>query len=164
MKPEKVFAIIDSKQEKFIQQLKQLVQIYPKGEEILQRKVESSLESVGCEVEFLKLHSTQVQLHKEFAVEEAIDMTKRIHVIGKIPGSGDGKSLMLITHPDADPINPDDWSQPLHEGVVENGKMYGWAVADDLAGICIMTGAVEALNKAGYKPKGDLYLMCASAK
>ncbi len=102
--------------------------------------------------------------NKEFAVAEAIDMTKRIHIIGKIKGSGGGKSLMLITHPDADPINPEGWSIPLHEGIIKDGRMYGWAVADDLEGICMMTEAVEALIETGFKPRGDIYLMNASAK
>ena len=71
---------------------------------------------------------------------------------------------MLITHPDADPIKPDGWSLPLHEGLIKDGKMYGWAIADDLAGICMMTEAVQALIEAGFKPRGDIYLMNASAK
>jgi acetylornithine deacetylase len=37
-------------------------------------------------------------------------------------------------------------------------------VADDSAGICIMTETIDALNQAGFKPKGDIYLMSATAK
>ena len=159
-----VYSKIDENREKSINRLRELVRVYPEGEEKLQDKVAEIFETVGCEVDYLKLLPTTVQLHKEFAVEEAIDMTKRIHIIGKIKGSGDGKSLMLITHPDADPINPEGWSIPLHDGVIKDGHMYGWAVADDLAGICMMTEAVEALNDIGFKPKGDIYLMNASAK
>ncbi len=62
------------------------------------------MRELGCVVQVLKLLPTTVQLEREFAVEETIDMTERTHVMGKIPGSGGGRSLMLITHPDADPI------------------------------------------------------------
>jgi acetylornithine deacetylase len=42
--------------------------------------------------------------------------------------------------------------------------MYGWGVADDLAGIAMMIASTEALNKVGFKLRGDLYLMSACAK
>lgn len=164
MNPSKVYAEIDENRERSTERLRMLVQVYPEGEELLQKKIAELFEEVGCEVEYLKLLPTTVQLNKEFAVEEAIDMTKRIHIIGKIKGSGGGRSLLLITHPDADPINSEGWSIPLHEGVIKDGRMYGWAVADDLAGICMMIEAVEALNKSEFKPRGDIYLMSASAK
>jgi len=114
------------------------IRIYPEGEEALQGKVAEIMKSLGCVIEVLRLHPTTVQLNKEFIKEEAVDMTRRVHVIGKIPGSSDGRSLMLITHPDADSINPESWSKPLHEGVIEDGRMYGWAAADDLTGLCMM--------------------------
>ena len=164
MNPNLVYQKIDENREKSIQRLRELVQKYPEGEKPLQDKVAELFEEVGCKVDYLQLLPTTVQLHKEFAVEEAIDMTKRIHIIGKINGTGGGKSLMLITHPDADPIKSDGWSLPLHEGLIKDGKMYGWAVADDLAGICMMTEAVEALIETGFTPRGDIYLMNASAK
>ena len=128
-------------------------------------KIKSELfNEVGCQVEYLRLLPTTVQLNKEFAVDEAIDITKRVHIIGKITGSGRGRSLMLITHPDADPINAEGWSIPLHDGVIKDGRIYGWAVADDLAGICMLTEAVKSLQMTGFKPRGDICLMSASAK
>lgn len=159
-----IYKIIDKNRDNSIQLLRELVQTYPQGEEALQQKISELFREVGCDVDYLKLLPTTVHLHKEFAVEEAIDMTERIHVIGKIKGKGNGKSLMLITHPDADPINPHGWNLPLHEGIIKDGKMYGWAVADDLVGILMMTESVRALNEAGFEPQGDIYLLSASAK
>jgi acetylornithine deacetylase len=164
MNAQQIYSKIDENREKSIKRLQNLVRKYPEGEKPLQDYVANIFKEIGCEVHYLQLLPTTVQLHKEFAVEEAVDMTKRIHIIGKIKGTGGGKSLMLITHPDADPINPDGWSIPLHEGLIKDGRMYGWAVADDLTGICMMTEAIETLNIIGFKPRGDIYLMNASAK
>lgn len=160
----RVYSEIDEKRDRSIKRLRELVKLYPKGEKELQDKIAQFFEKIGCEVEYLELLPTTIQLNKEFAVEEAIDMTQRIHIIGKIKGTGEGKSIMLITHPDADPINPEGWSIPLHEGVIDDKRLYGWAVADDLTGICMMIEAVQALNNVGYKPRGDIYLLSASAK
>ena len=113
----------------------------PKGEEKLQEKIANRFDKLGCETHLLKLLPTTVQLHREFAVQEAIDMNVRTHVVGKVNGSGAGRSLILITHPDADPIDTEGWTKEPHTGQVVNGRMYGWAVADDLAGICITLAA-----------------------
>jgi len=156
--------IIEKNKDKYIKQLRELVEKYPQGEELFQQNIAQTLEALNCEVQVLKLLPTTVQLSKEFAVEEAVDMTERTHVIGRITGTGQGKSLMLITHPDADPINLEGWNVEPHSGQVIGNRMYGWAVADDLAGICMMICAVDALNQAELKPRGDLYLMSASAK
>jgi acetylornithine deacetylase len=162
--PSKIYETVDRNRDRYIDNLRELVQLYPEGEENLQRHISEIMESLGCEVDLLALEPTTIQLHKEFAASETIDMTKRVHIIGKLKGAGGGKSLMFITHPDADPINPTGWTVPLHEGLVKNGRMYGWAVADDLAGICMMNAAVHALNETGYRPRGDLFLMSASTK
>ena len=155
---------IEENREEAIKLLQELVNIYPRGEEKLQKKIAELFKEIGCQVDYIKLLPSTVQLNKEFAVEEAIDMTERIHVIGQIKGSGGGRSLMLITHPDADPIDPNGWKIPLHEGLIKDEKIFGWAVADDLAGIAIMVETVKALNQIGFKPTGDIYLMSASAK
>lgn len=161
---EKVDKIIDENREEYIEMLGNLVRWYPEGEEAFQQRIADRLEELGCEVHVKKLLPVDVQLKKEFAVAEAIDMTDRTHVIGVYKGTGGGKSLMLITHPDGDPIKTETWEKEPHIGQIIGNKMYGWAVADDSAGIGMMTEAVDALMQAGYKPKGDVYLMSATAK
>jgi len=156
--------IIDENRESYINWLGDLIRHYPDGEEEFQQMIADRLVELGCEVHVKKLLPVDVQLKKEFAVEEAIDMTDRTHVIGVYRGTGGGRSLMLITHPDGDPIKTDAWEKEPHTGQVIGNKMYGWAVADDSAGIGMMTEAVDALIKAGQRPKGDVYLMSATAK
>ncbi|MFH2112002.1 MAG: M20/M25/M40 family metallo-hydrolase [Candidatus Bathyarchaeota archaeon] len=162
--PQQVEDIIEGNIARYVEHLRILVQAYPGGEEQLQRLMSESLKEIGCTVQTLRLMPTNVQLNREFALPEAIDLTERIHVIGKLAGKGGGRSIMLIVHPDADPVNTVGWSKPPHAGHVEGGRMYGWAVADDLAGAAIMVAAAQALNRAGFTPRGDIYLMSASSK
>jgi acetylornithine deacetylase len=144
--------------------LKELVVKYPEGEEKLQAHLAERFRELDCIVHVEKLLPTTVQLSKEFALPETVDMTPRTHIIGQVKGVGGGRSLMLITHPDGDPIKTEKWSKPPHAGLIEKGRMYGWGVADDLAGIAMMTEATEAVRAAGFKLRGDLYLMSACAK
>ncbi len=161
---DKVDKIIEENRDRYIEQLGNLTRWYPEGEEAFQQHIADRMEELGCEVHVKKLLPVDVQLKKEFAVTEAIDMSLRTHIIGVYKGTGGGKSLMMITHPDGDPIKTDTWEKEPHTGQIIGNKMYGWAVADDSAGICMMTEAVDALMKAGYQPKGDVYLMSATAK
>ena len=155
---------IEEHRDDSITYLQSLVRRYPEGEEPLQEHLLAHFRDLGCQVHVEKLLPTTVQLSKEFAAEETIDMTLRMHIIGKLGGSGGGRSLMLITHPDGDPIRTETWQKPPHEGLIEKGRMYGWGVADDLAGIAMMVEATKALTATGIKLRGDLYLMSACAK
>jgi len=161
---DRIFRIIEESRQRYIDELGEMVRLYPRGEDRLQETIAEKFEALGCETKSLKLLPTTVQLHKEFALQEAIDMSLRTHVVGKVGGSRAGRSLILITHPDADPIDTEGWTMEPHTGQIVEGRMYGWAVADDLAGICIMLGALDSINRAGLRPSGDLYLFSATAK
>ena len=141
-----------------------MVRLYPIGEENLQQNIRNKLKALGCETQILNLLPTTVQLNREFAVQEIIDTNLRTHVVGKVKGSRSGKSLILITHPDGENINSENWNKEPHKGSIINNRIYGWAVADDLAGICIMLAALDSINKSGLKLQGDLSLFCAASK
>ncbi len=141
-----------------------MVRLYPIGEENLQQNIRDKLKALGCETQILNLLPTTVQLNREFAVQEVIDTSLRIHVVGKVKGSGSGRSLILITHPDGENINSENWTKEPHKGSIIDNRIYGWAVADDLAGICIMLAALDSINKSELKLQGDLSLFCAASK
>ncbi|HIH89366.1 TPA: M20/M25/M40 family metallo-hydrolase [Candidatus Bathyarchaeota archaeon] len=164
MSQSRAFKWIDEHRAESIEYLQELVRRYPEGEEPLQTHLAEHFRELGCDVHVEKLLPTDVQLNKEFAVKETIDMVPRTHIIGRLRGSGGGRSLMLITHPDGDPIKTDGWAKPPHTGLVEGGRMYGWGVADDLAGIAMMVEATRAVSASGAKLRGDVYLMSACAK
>jgi acetylornithine deacetylase len=161
---EQLLNYVDKHRDESISYLQLLVQRYPEGEEPLQEHLMTRFRDLGCQVHVEKLLPTTVQLSKEFATEETIDMTPRTHIIGKLEGLGEGRSLILITHPDGDPIRTETWDKPPHAGFIEKGRMYGWGVADDLAGIAMMVEATKAITATGMRLRGDLYLMSACAK
>ncbi len=164
MPEREAFGYIDEHRAESIEYLRTLVKRYPEGEEPLQAHLVERFGGLGCEVHVERLLPTDVQLSKEFAVKETIDLVARTHIIGRLRGSGGGRSLMLITHPDGDPIKTEGWAKPPHEGLVEDSRIYGWGVADDLAGIAMMVEATRAVAASGARLRGDLYLMSACAK
>ncbi len=80
----------------------------------------------------------------------------RPNVIGRLKGSGGGKSLMLNGHTDTVSVTGMDIA-PL-DPRVEGGKIYGRGSLDMKGGLAAMIAAVKGLVDSGVRLKGDLLL------
>ena len=78
----------------------------------------------------------------------------RPNVVGRLPGSGGGPSLMLLGHLDV--VGP--WGPDAFEPAVRDGRMYGRGAADMKSGFAAMLLAAEALLAGGVRLHGDLLL------
>ena len=78
----------------------------------------------------------------------------RPNVVGRLPGSGGGPSLLLLGHLDV--VAP--WGPDAFEPVVRDGRMYGRGAADMKSGFAAMLLAAEALIAGGARLRGDLLL------
>jgi len=76
----------------------------------------------------------------------------RPNVVGRLPGSGGGRSLMLLGHLDV--VGP--WGPDAFTPVVREGRMYGRGAADMKCGFAAALLAVEALVAAGRRLPGDV--------
>jgi acetylornithine deacetylase len=164
---QELFQAIDRNRESHLEFLQTLIRAQPGGEEAVQAVVAARFEELGLEVETLRLLPTQLSLNLEFAAEETIDMTERISVMGRLPGTGSGKSMLFFGHPDGEPMTDESlegWTHDPFWGEVEGGRIYGWGVADDLAGVAIMAEAVAAVLETLGPPRGDILLGSTPAK
>ncbi|MGQ0568807.1 MAG: M20 family metallopeptidase [Armatimonadota bacterium] len=92
--------------------------------------------------------------------------TSSHNVIGRLGGSGGGKSLMLNGHMDHGPWDitgraVDDfrgWVRAPFEPTVEDGLIYGKGAQDEKGGICAMLAGAVALKRAGVPIRGDVLL------
>jgi acetylornithine deacetylase len=164
---EALFGAIEANRETHLAFLQRLIRAQEEGEEAVQALVADRLRELGMEVETLRLVPIQLSPELEFADEGSIDRTERISVVGRLPGSGSGNSLLFFAHPDGEPMTEASlagWKHDPFQGAVENGRIYGWGVADDLAGVAIMAEAVAAVLEAVGKPRGDILLASTPAK
>ena len=156
---------VEENRERYIQLIRGLVKDSRDGEEALQRSVAGKFSELGCEVETLKLLPIGLSPEKEFAAKESIDLSERVSVVGRHTGTGGGRSLMLFAHPDSEELRGlDEWIHDPFEAEVQDGRVYGWGVADDLLGVATMIGALDALLGSGAALKGDLYLCSTASK
>jgi acetylornithine deacetylase len=78
----------------------------------------------------------------------------RPNVVGVLPGSGGGRSLMFCGHTDVVGAEPAGFSP-----VLRDGRMYGRGTADMKAGLAAALIAAERLA-AGPRPPGDVLVAC----
>jgi len=160
-----IYNKIEENKNQHITFLQQLIQAQQEGEERVQALVAKKLKNIGCKVETLKIKPAALKFRHQFAAEKMIPDKKRISVVGTYPGSGKGRSLLLFAHPDSEEVHlTEQWSHDPFAGEMVQGKIYGWGVADDLAGVAVMTESVSALLASGHQPRGEVILCSTPAK
>lgn len=92
---------------------------------------------------------------------ERLGMTAELHeprpgrasVLGRLPGAGGGRSLLLYAH--LDTVGVEGMADPF-SAEVRDGRMYGRGAYDMKCGLAAILGAVKALRDAGVRLRGDL--------
>ena len=82
----------------------------------------------------------------------------RPNIVGRLAGSGGGRSLMVQGHVDGvDPGDPVLWTR-RQWGEIADGRVYGRGAADMKGGIVAYLAALDALRATGTRLRGDLLL------
>ncbi len=77
----------------------------------------------------------------------------RVSVVGRLPGQGGGRSLMLNAH--CDTVGIEGMAEPF-SGAIRDGKVYGRGSFDMKGSIAASIGAAKALVDSGSRLAGDL--------
>jgi acetylornithine deacetylase len=81
----------------------------------------------------------------------------RDDVVGTLPGSGSGRSLILNGHVDVVPAgDPALWPHEPWAGEVADGKVWGRGSCDMKGGLAAGIGALRALRDCGLRLRGDV--------
>ncbi len=145
--------------------LRDLIRLQAEGEAAVQARVAAAAEAAGCQVERRRYRPAEVRLKDEFAAEAAMATEERESILARLPGTGGGRSVIFFAHPDGEPFQTSHgWRHDPFAGVLDQGRLHGWGVADDLAGVATMVEAVRVLKAAGLKPKGDVILASTPSK
>jgi acetylornithine deacetylase len=79
----------------------------------------------------------------------------RVNVVGILPGTGTGRSLILNGHMDT--VGVDEMKDPF-SGKVEDGRIYGRGSQDMKGSLAAMLGSIKALVDGGVTLAGDLII------
>ncbi len=126
--------------------LRTLVAARAAGEDAVQDTIAERLGKCGCVVREIVYDPGNVPVHGEFATGDVRTSGQRRAVVGTYPGNDDLPSLLMFAHPDTEPVaNIADWTHDPFAGEIEDGRIYGWGIADDLAGCAAALAAMERL-------------------
>jgi succinyl-diaminopimelate desuccinylase len=81
----------------------------------------------------------------------------RSSVIAKIEGKEE-RNITLCGHLDTVRVKEEDWTKPVFEGLIENGKMYGIGSSDMKGGVAAILYAAVLLNRREIVPKKTVQL------
>ncbi|HWK44736.1 MAG TPA: M20/M25/M40 family metallo-hydrolase [Stellaceae bacterium] len=82
---------------------------------------------------------------------------QRVNAIGRLAGTGGGKSLLFNGHLDTNPVS-EGWTVDPWGGVIDKDFIYGIGVSNMKAGDAAYYCAVKTLVDAGVRLKGDIVL------
>src|SRR6056297_110166 len=147
-----------------IEFLRALIGAQSSGEAAVQALISAKMAEAGAEVENHPFDPSEVPVVGEFATARAQTAGERANVIGRLRGENGLQSILIFAHPDSEPIaHTEAWSRDPFAGEIDNGKLYGWGVADDLAGIAAGTLALARAARMGTQ-LGDVVMISAPSK
>ena len=127
------------------------------------RTVSGLLDPAGAAAAFEALHShlraryplVHSTLEREVVGEHSLLFTWR-------GSDAKAKPIALLAHQDTVPIAPGTetlWKKPPFDGVQEDGFVWGRGTLDNKSNLITQLEAVEALLKAGFKPRRTAYFI-----
>lgn len=144
--------------------LRDLIVAQRTGESAVQALVGDRLMEAGCRVDVLPYEPTDVPVVGEFAAADAQIAGERANVVARLEGDPDRRSIMLFAHPDSEPIAGTElWNHDPFAGEIDDGRLYGWGVADDLAGIATGVLAIVRAARSGRR-LGDVVMASTPSK
>jgi len=87
---------------------------------------------------------------------------ERANLVARIPGTGDGPRLALLSHTDTVLADPAEWEVDPWAGEIREGEIWGRGALDMKGHVAAAAVAVASLSREGFRPKGDLIFIAAA--
>src|SRR5512132_850043 len=87
---------------------------------------------------------------------------ERANLVARLPGRGDGKSLLLLSHTDTVVADAAEWEVDPWSGEVRGSEIWGRGALDMKGQVAAEAVAIASLAREGFEPAGDL-IFCATA-
>ena len=81
---------------------------------------------------------------------------ERANLVARIPGRGDGPSLLLLSHTDVVLADAAEWSADPFGGELRDGEVWGRGALDMKGQVAANAVAIASLAREGFEPSGDL--------
>jgi carboxypeptidase PM20D1 len=127
------------------------------------RTVSGLVDPAGTAAEFEQLHRHLAARYPLVHATLAKEVVGAATLVYRWRGSdASARPVALLAHQDVVPVAPGTeslWKQPPFGGVVADGAVWGRGALDNKSNLVTQLEAVEALLKAGFVPRRDVYLV-----
>ena len=83
---------------------------------------------------------------------------QRANLVARLPGRGEGPSVLLLCHTDTVVADPEEWSVDPWSGELRDGCVWGRGALDMKGHVAAATVAIATLAREGFEPAGDLVI------
>jgi len=157
--------IVSKNKEYYIQDLKDLIRTSKYGTNSVQDHLLEKFTNLKCINDDYNFDPKKIDLVEEFASDTKHGTKYERAIVAKYKGESDGKNIILFSHPDTEVYaNDEGWNHDPFEPKISNNKLYGWGIADDLAGVAMMYHCLDLIKKSGIRLKGDIILASTPSK
>ena len=165
---QQVLDLIDANQQEIIDFLRELLAfktITPDAQPIEhdefirhQAFVKQILTDLGFqEIDIWEADAAKLGTEPGSGVDKSRDLSNMPILVGRLPGAGGGRSLILNGHYDVVPLGLlEAWTRDPFAGEVADGKIYGRGTNDMKGGIAAMLKALDFIARAGFALDGDI--------
>jgi len=98
--------------------------------------------------EYLEESGAQVELYAR--------VPERANLVARIPGHGDGPTLLFLSHTDVVLADAAEWSADPFGGELRDGAVWGRGALDMKGQVAASAVALASLAREGFEPAGDL--------
>src|SRR5256714_12374003 len=81
---------------------------------------------------------------------------ERANLVARLPGSGDGPSLMLLSHTDTVVADAAEWKVDPWSGELRDDEIWGRGALDMKGQVAASAVALATRAREGFEPAGDL--------
>jgi acetylornithine deacetylase/succinyl-diaminopimelate desuccinylase-like protein len=81
---------------------------------------------------------------------------ERASLVARIRGTGDGPTLLFLSHTDVVLADPAEWTVPPFSGEIRDGEIWGRGALDMKSQVAASAVAIASLAREGFAPAGDL--------
>jgi acetylornithine deacetylase/succinyl-diaminopimelate desuccinylase-like protein len=87
---------------------------------------------------------------------------ERANLVARLPGRGEGPSLLLLSHTDTVVADASEWHVDPWSGELRNGEVWGRGALDMKGEVAASAVTVASLAREGFEPRGDLIFVAAA--
>jgi acetylornithine deacetylase/succinyl-diaminopimelate desuccinylase-like protein len=86
----------------------------------------------------------------------------RANLVARIPGSGEGPRLLLLSHTDTVLADPSEWTVDPWSGELRDGCVWGRGALDMKGQVAASAVTIASLARDGFRPQGDLIFVATA--